>query len=811
MRRSICFLGMLSLAFLQPASATTQLIANGAFAGTSSAPWKMEGLGISIPPGGGYLSMGNASGKIQETYQTIAFPANLIGATLSLQYQTLSTDPNGDDSLTIYLTDTNFNVLIDFGTVSSSNPTSGYVELTDTFITYAGQNILSSYAGQKVNLLFYVTTDATDGSLTSFDITDVSLVAATTADIPFNDNFANALSIPLPGITNSVNTTYASREPGELYIGGNSGGHSLWWTWTAPAIGTVTISTAGSAFNTLLGVYTGTSLADLTPVASSDGFYLSSGLANVKFGVSAGTQYKIALDGYNGWSGSALFAFSFLRDTTPPMVAIKSPKSGTDVTSPIVLVGGTASDNVSVAGVYYQLRNANGTNAWQLAVGVNSWSVLLTNLVLGANTVRVEAYDTSSNVSALASCVLNYVIPEPLHLTVIGSGTVGAMNGQLFNLGYPYNLTAKAAPGFVFQGWTGDISTSSKTLNFTMTSNLSLTASFIPNPFIPAAGSYQGLFFDTNEAALASSGFFSALVSSNGGFTAKFQQGNKSYSFAGQFSLTGFWSTNALKVWNNTAITLQLDLQGGDMLQGTLINQAWTAELAANRAVFAGANHAPQAGKYTLILPGTNSPTLPGGNGFGALTVGIHGGVTFGGTLGDGTQVMQSATESGQGQWPFYLSIAGGKGMILGWLAFTNEPDRDIDGTLSWFKPSQPAAAAYRAGFTNQLQAVGSAYLHAAGEQVLNLTNGYALLENGGLSPAISNLFTLKAKNMVAGSNKLHLTLTAANGLFQGSATNAQGKPISFSGAVLQKQTNGFGQFLNAAQTGSVYLAPPSP
>jgi len=91
---------------------------------------------------------------------------------------------------------------------------------------------------------------------------------------------------------------------------------------------------------------------------------------------------------------------------------------------------------------------------------------------------------------------------------------------------------------------------------------------------------------------------------------------------------------------------------------------------------------------------------------------------------------------------------------------------------------------------------------------VLDLTNGFVLLENGGLPQPISNFFVLGANNKATGSNKLSLTFTTATGLFQGSATNADGKSLSFSGAVLQKQTNGFGLFLDAPQTGGVSLAP---
>jgi hypothetical protein len=146
--------------------------------------------------------------------------------------------------------------------------------------------------------------------------------------------------------------------------------------------------------------------------------------------------------------------------------------------------------------------------------------------------------------------------------------------------------------------------------------------------------------------------------------------------------------------------------------------------------------------------------------------------------------------------------------MLLGWLTFTNETDRDIDGELTWIKPSTPATTLFPAGFTNVLEAAGSAYSLPKGALVLDLTNGYVLLEGGGLLQSISNQFTLEANNVVKGSNKLSLTITTTTGLFKGTTTNSGGATVTFNGAVFQKQTNGFGQFLGPGQTGSVYVAP---
>ena len=495
----------LLLAVLPAALAQTQLIQNGGFESYPSyAPWVLGGsAGISVASGtnlnGGYaydgaqyLSMGNFSSATQYAYQTVIFPTNLIGATLSLFYQTKSADPNGDDTLTFYILDTNQNILLNLGTAYSSAATGGYVYAATNLATYQGSNKLSSLAGQTVEVYFYVTTDSTYGSYTSFGIDDVSLLAGTPANIPANDSFTNATPIPAVGITNAVNTVYASKEPGEPNHAGNAGGHSAWWTWTAPAIGTVTITTTGSSFDTLLAVYTNSSptnlaLTNLACVSSNSGATRVSGLAWLKFTVptpaQAGTTYYIALDGYNGQAGNAVFNFAFSPDTTPPSVAISSPANQAVVAGSSVLVTGTANDNVAVASVQFSLANAHGTNAWQLATTTNqwtNWSATVTNLIPGTNKVTVEALDTRTNRSALASRVFNYEITAPLALSIVGQGAIsGATNGQLLNLGFAYKITARAVAGFAFAGWTGSIATNSATLSFIMATNLSFTANFV--------------------------------------------------------------------------------------------------------------------------------------------------------------------------------------------------------------------------------------------------------------------------------------------------------------------------------------------
>ena len=80
---------------------------------------------------------------------------------------------------------------------------------------------------------------------------------------------------------------------------GDPGGASVWWSWTSPFNGYITISADltnywGYDGYELLGVYTGTSVSSLTPVASSPSVY--GGPAQVSFVAAAGVTYQIAVD-----------------------------------------------------------------------------------------------------------------------------------------------------------------------------------------------------------------------------------------------------------------------------------------------------------------------------------------------------------------------------------------------------------------------------------------------------------------------------------------------------------------------------------
>jgi hypothetical protein len=127
---------------------------------------------------------------------------------------------------------------------------------------------------------------------------------------PQNDDFASpqVLNAALPASATQVTNRLATKESGEPSHAGNAGGHSVWYEWTPSSGGPVAISTCSSEsdLDTLLAVYTGSTLAGLTSVAANDddanGRCRDSN-SEARFTATAGTTYRIAVDGKNGEEG----------------------------------------------------------------------------------------------------------------------------------------------------------------------------------------------------------------------------------------------------------------------------------------------------------------------------------------------------------------------------------------------------------------------------------------------------------------------------------------------------------------------------
>ncbi len=127
---------------------------------------------------------------------------------------------------------------------------------------------------------------------------------------PPNDDFADRKSIPEDVWSVNGGTQYATLQEGEPRHAGVEGHGSVWYSWTAVSDGDLVIDTRGSDFDTVIAVYTGTGLGDLTLVAENEDMPLSD-MASVTFEVEKGKTYQIAVDGERGASGDLTLDLQF--------------------------------------------------------------------------------------------------------------------------------------------------------------------------------------------------------------------------------------------------------------------------------------------------------------------------------------------------------------------------------------------------------------------------------------------------------------------------------------------------------------------
>jgi uncharacterized repeat protein (TIGR03803 family) len=508
--------------------------------------------------------------------------------------------------------------------------------------------------------------------------------------------------------------------------------------------------------------------------------------------------------------------------TNRPIIAITSPRPGVKLNQSMITVTGTVSDRVPVARVYFQLNGAD----WQLATSTLGSSRWTANVVLppGTNVVQAYAVNIVGTLSQTNSVTfLCGITSAPVVVQINGLGTVSPnYDGQSLQVGLSYKMTAKPGAGYLFSNWSqsvfpnAPVVTNTPLLNFTAQSNLVIQATFVPNPFIPASGTYSGLFYDTNDVALDSSGFFTLALTSRGTFSGSLQMGATRFPMSGLFGLNGLAQlTVARRNLAPLSVALQLDLaQGTDRITGMVSSSPWTAELAGDRAVFDGRSSvAPQVGRFTLIIPGSSSSTTePGGDSYGTITVDKAGKILLAGALADGTKISQAVPLSKDGLWPLYVPLYNGQGVLLSWVSLRDAPAEELSGLVTWIKPPMAAAKYYPAGFTVQTNASGSRYRPSAGStNVLSLTNAALVLSGGNLAQSITNVIVLGPHNRVTNVSgpKITVTFTSSTGLFRGSVIDpATMKPISFNGVVLQSQDVGRGYFLGPNQSGAVFLGP---
>ncbi|MCW5556070.1 MAG: S8 family serine peptidase [Verrucomicrobiae bacterium] len=247
---------------------------------------------------------------------------------------------------------------------------------------------------------------------------------------PANDVFANAF--PLTSMPERVEgySTNATKQFGEPNHAGNAGGKSVWYFYQPPGDGVLVLNTTNSTFDTLLAMYTGTAVTNLTHIASNDDATDGEpgGISQIVQAVKSNTVYYIAVDGYDGVSGFYTLNYSF-TPATVFYLTVGSAEGGT-----VLPASGYYASNATVMlsatpAAYHRFSSWSGdvvSTANPVAVVIQS---NMTVTPVFAPAVFTDGFE-SSNFSQLG-WVTSGNVPWIVTNTVVAVGQWAARSGQM--------------------------------------------------------------------------------------------------------------------------------------------------------------------------------------------------------------------------------------------------------------------------------------------------------------------------------------------------------------------------------------------
>ncbi|MEO6393412.1 MAG: VCBS repeat-containing protein [Pyrinomonadaceae bacterium] len=201
----------------------------------------------------------------------------------------------------------------------------GFTQLSasDNNERYGSGNIASNLSvGTRPGGIYFIAVDGFNngGGAASGNV----LLNFNFANAMDNDSFAGVINYHLAGSlkTSVINGTNvgASKEAGEPAHAGNAGGRSIWFKWSNPfnfnrtvqfTVDSHSLDNPNNPVDTLFAIYSGSSLANLTPVVSQE----VSGRINVVLQAAPFAEFYLAIDGKNSGQGADIGNFTLTFGT----------------------------------------------------------------------------------------------------------------------------------------------------------------------------------------------------------------------------------------------------------------------------------------------------------------------------------------------------------------------------------------------------------------------------------------------------------------------------------------------------------------
>lgn len=254
---------------------------------------------------------------------------------------------------------------------------------------------------------------------------NVAAALRTTTARPYNDDFAQRTRLTGESLTARSAGQSSTREANEPVHASVPGNGSLWWSWTAPRSGAVSIDTTPSTIDTLLAVYTGSAIASLTPVASNDDQSATLTTSKVAFNAVAGTTYQIAVDSKGASAG--LVALHVALTATNDDFASAESVAGRSWS--VKSNNRTASREPGEPRIR---NNTGGSSVWYKWIAPATRRYHLATYSPDFNTM-LGVY-TGSSVSALAEVLATTTAGDSNYTTSYAGGTLSATAGTTYHI-----------------------------------------------------------------------------------------------------------------------------------------------------------------------------------------------------------------------------------------------------------------------------------------------------------------------------------------------------------------------------------------
>lgn len=262
---------------------------------------------------------------------------------------------------------------------------------------------------------------------------------------PTNDARVNAETLSGASGTRSFSTVNATVEDNEpIVLSCEYASASVWFKWTAPIRGRATFSTAGSDFDTVLGVYRYDTLAEVAFNDDAD-----DRTSSCSFLVQAGQTYYVVVAGYDG-SGAAALSWECVEGGTPTFTI------GDGVLTAVELNGAF---EVTIPGTVREIGESAFEGCEDLMSVVMSNSVAKIDDYAFYNCSSLESVTLPYGLTSIGKCAFAYchelaAVTVPEGVTNVGYRAFYSCDG-LTRVALPRSLASIGDEAFAFCGGIG--------------------------------------------------------------------------------------------------------------------------------------------------------------------------------------------------------------------------------------------------------------------------------------------------------------------------------------------------------------------